>query len=524
MSSGILTLLGGIGLFLFGMQTMTGALRELGGSRVRTALARFTRTPFSGAVAGTLTTAAIQSSSATTVTVVGFVGAGLLTFPQAVGVIFGANIGTTITGWMVMLLGFKLKIGLAALPLLFAGSLLNILARGNWARIGLVVTGFAVIFLGLDLMQSGMAGFEGRITPADFPPDTLLGRFELLLLGAALTAITQSSSAGVASALVLLGSGAIGFVQAAALVIGMDIGTTVTALLATVGGSRAMRQTGMAHVAYNVVTGAVAFVLLGLVALPVRDGLAGGDNQAGLVAFHTLFNLVGVILMLPLARPFAALVERLVPERPAPLTEALDRRLLADPGAAIDAARSASSAISETLFAALTEVLRPGGQAVALGPAAEKTGPALEALREYLAQIVVPADQAAPLRRYSALLHQVDHLQRLRHRCAQPERLAPLMADPALRRPAFLLGAILARRRAGGNGTLTTRLGRLHRQIDARMTRQRRQVMARGTTGQADTARIFAATDAMRWLRRVASHVESIAVYDAQAAQENPAA
>jgi phosphate:Na+ symporter len=520
MTGNILTVLGGVGLFLFGMQVMTEALREIAGPGMRRLLARFTTTPLTGAITGMLTTAAIQSSSATTVTVVGFVGAGLMSFPQAVGVIFGANIGTTITGWMVMLLGFKLKIGLAALPLVFAGSLTQILTRGNPARAGRVLAGFGLIFIGLEMMQGGMAGFEGRITPASFPPDTIFGRFEMVLIGAAVTAVTQSSSAGVASTLVLLAAGSIGFSQAAALVIGMDIGTTVTAVLASVGGSRAMRQTGLAHVVYNLVTATVAFVLLGLVAGPLRNAL--GDAEAGLVAFHTLFNLAGVLLMLPLAHPFARAIEALVPEHPAPLFEALDRRLLADPGAAIDAAGSSAHAIANRLFAALGTALQPGGSLLPLHEAVEEAEPALQALRDYLARMTVPADHAQAHRRYSALLHEWDHLHRLRHRCRQTERLAPLFAHPLLRRPAILLGAVLRRRAGGEDSADDARLERLRQRIAARVTLLRRQALARGGAGPGETAGLFAATDAMRWLDRTAAHVRSIVYYEGLAAQEAP--
>ena len=524
MGGDILTVLGGIGLFLFAMQVMTEALRDLAGPRARTALARFTTTPLSGAVAGTLTTAAIQSSSATTVTVVGFVGAGLLSFPQAVGVIFGANVGTTITGWMVMLLGFKLKIGLAALPLVFAGSLLRILGRGLAARAGAALAGFALLFVGLDMMQAGLAGFGGLLTPARFPPDTLLGRFELMLIGAALTAVTQSSSAGVTSALVLLGAGAISFVQATALVIGMDIGTTVTALLASFGGSRPMRQTGLAHVVYNIVTGAVAFFLLGLVARPIRDGLMGGDNQAGLVAFHTLYNLAGLVIMLPLAGPFARAIERLVPERPAPLSEALDRRLLADPAAALDAALATFRAISGRLFGALGAALAPGDGTVALRVVAAETQPAIAALQDYLARIEVPAGQTGTLNRYSALLHGYDHLHRLRHRCGQTERIAPLLQDRLLRRPALVFGAMLRRQATGALAGGEIRLGRLRRRIGQRMEGLRHRALARGGGSPAETARLFARTDAMRWLDRTAAHAQSLAHYADLAAQQHPEA
>lgn len=522
MSHEVLTALGGIGLFLYGMATMTDALRQVAGARIRALLARFTRTPLAGAVTGTLATAAVQSSSATTVTVVGLVGAGLLAFPQAVGVILGANVGTTLTGWIVVLLGIKLKLGLLVLPVLFAGSLLRIAARGSPARLGLVMVGFSLIFLGLDMLQAGLAGFEGRITPQMLPPDSFAGRLLIILIGAAITAVTQSSSAGVAATLVLLDGGAISFAQGAALVIGMDIGTTVTAVLAAVGGSRAMRQTGLAHVFYNVITGAVAFLMLGLVAPLVRDGLAGGDNDFGLVLFHTLFNVIGVVLMLPLTTPFARLIERLVPEHPAPLSEALDRRLLTDPGAALDAAHSTAQAIALALCRGLGEALRPGGRIEAPRHTAERTAPALTALQEYLARIPVPEDQRELLERYGALLHQVDHLNRLQHRTMQTDRLLPLMTHPLLRRPASLLGGILRLAAADGRMPAEPRLSRLASVAAARTQRLRQAALASRPGVPAD--QLFALTDSVRWLERTLTHLVRINHYLAVAADGSPAA
>lgn len=523
MTADILTVLGAIGLFLIGMQTMTEALRQLAGRQTRTVLARFTRTPLMGALSGMLTTAAIQSSSATTVTVVGFVGAGLIGFPQAVGVIFGANLGTTITGWMVVLFGFKLKLGLAALPVLLAGALLQARTRGTAARVGAVLVGFGLLFLGLEMMTQGLSGFSGFLTPATLPPDTWPGRTLLVVMGIAATLVTQSSSAGVATTLALLGTGSIGFTQAAALVIGMDIGTTGSALLASVGGSRAMRQTGVAHVVYNLVTGAVAFLLLGFAQSVVRDGLAGGDNQTGLVAFHTLFNLVGGVLTLPLARPFARMIEWLVPDRPGPLTEALDRRLLASPDTAIDAAGISTRAIMRALAAGLAEALRPGGRTGALERAVAETAAALDVLQAWLARIVVPEDQAAALRRYSALLHAYDHLHRLHHRCTQTGRLPLLLADPRLRRPALLLGGLLRRAAETGVDPSEVRMAALAANISARMHRLRAAVMAVGAARPESAEQIFALADSMRWLDRTVAHLRSINHYQAIARQMVPA-
>ncbi|HCS24283.1 MAG TPA: Na/Pi cotransporter family protein, partial [Rhodospirillaceae bacterium] len=152
MDPGLLSVLGGIGLFLIGMKIMTEALRDAAGPGLRHVLTRFTTTPLRGALTGLGATAVIQSSTATTVMTVGFVGAGVMTFPQALGVLYGANIGTTVTGWIVAFLGLKLKIGVLAQPVLFAAALIMVLGRGRAVRVARGVAGMAMLFLGLDLM------------------------------------------------------------------------------------------------------------------------------------------------------------------------------------------------------------------------------------------------------------------------------------------------------------------------------------------------------------------------------------
>ena len=240
-----LSALGGVGLFLIGMLLLTDGLKALAGGRMRDLLAGFTSTPLSGVATGAVTTAVIQSSSATTVAAVGFVASGLLTFPQAIGIIFGANIGTTATGWLVAILGFKLDLGQVALPFVFLAAFLRIAFRGRVALAGQALAGFCLIFVGIEYMKDGLDAFEGIVTPTDFPSDTTLGRLELVAIGALITVVTQSSSAGVAAALAALGAGAINFPQAATLVIGMNVGTTFTAVLATVGGGTMARCTGI---------------------------------------------------------------------------------------------------------------------------------------------------------------------------------------------------------------------------------------------------------------------------------------
>ena len=521
MNADILTILGGVGLFLFGMHSMTGALQQIASRHVRQVLGHFTTSPLTGIATGAVTTAVIQSSSATMITVIGFVGAGLMSFTQSLGVIFGANIGTTMTGWMVLLLGFKLKLGLIAYALLFFSSLLTILARETWARAGLALAGFSLIFIGIEVMQTGMAAFQGVLTPDILPADTWSGRLWLLGLGMLITAVTQSSSAGVAAALVLLSNGSISFMQAAAMVIGMNIGTTVTALLATLGGSAAMRRTGIAHLIYNVGTGIVAYLLLSPVGHALEATLGTRDPQTALVAFHTLFNVIGVALFVPVIRPFARFLEWLVPARVEVLAEALDRHLLSDPAAAMDAARTASGRIMKTLFRGLCERLTPGGNRRLLQEVMPDIRVALEELDDFLARISVPDKQTGPRERLAALLHQADHLNRLRHRAEQSARINTILKDPLLQRPARILARLLGMAsQQGSTPEIAARLARLEQLISRRVRRYRKQTLLHGAQAPVTPGSLFARTDAMRWLQRTTHHVERAVHYGNVAAQE----
>ncbi|MEQ9617203.1 MAG: Na/Pi symporter, partial [Phycisphaerales bacterium] len=247
----ILETMGGLGLFLLGMMLLTDGLKQLAGQAMKKLLARFVRGPFSGLTTGALFTALIQSSSATTLTTIGFVSAGLITFQQAVGVVFGANIGTTSTGWIVSLLGLKISLGAVSPPLILLGVLLRLFSRDRFAALGGALAGFALIFFGIGVMQTGMEDLAARIDPASIPGDGLTGRFLLVLIGVVMTVVMQSSSAAVAATLIAVDSGAIGFEQAAALVVGQNIGTTVTAAIASIGASTPAKRTALAHIAFN---------------------------------------------------------------------------------------------------------------------------------------------------------------------------------------------------------------------------------------------------------------------------------
>ena len=523
MVDSVLLLLGGIGLYLFGMQVMTDALRQLASRSIRNLLARFTRSPLSGAMIGAGVTALIQSSSATMLTTIGFVGAGLITFPQAIGIIYGANIGTTVTGWMVMALGLKLHLGTLALPLMLSGALVRALGRARLARVGLLILGFSLLFLGLDYMQRGTEGIDMMPLFRQMPADTWLGRGVLVLTGAVFTVVVQASSAGVAMALVLLGAGTLSLPQAAALVIGMDIGSTVKSLLATIGGSRDMRRTAVAHVAYNVVTGLAAFLLLGVVtAALVR---LTGDPLSALVSFHTLLNVIGVMLLLPFTGPFARLVERLVPDDGALASLRLDRALLSDADAALDAARGASDTVAAALFAALGARLGPTHDAERLVALAPRLEAATAQIEDFLTGIEIEGGKPGPLRRHAALLHQFDHISRLAARADQQSRIALVLENPRLARPALVLGAVLRQAAKDmADPTVHGRLNRLAELVARRAARLRHTVMLRDRVGPVSGPGVFDLTDAMRWLERATRHAERIVHYGIRAAEPDPAA
>ena len=419
---------GGLGLFLLGMVIMTDGLRTVAGDALRHFLMKFTRTPLSGAATGAITTALLQSSSATTVAAVGFVGAGLLSFPAALGIIFGANIGTTITGWLVALLGFKLKIGTLMLPVILAGTLLRLFSTGRRAAIGLGLAGFGLIFIGIDFMQSGMSGFDNLISPDYLPGDTLGGRLLLVLLGILATVITQSSSAGVATTLTLLYGGMVSFHQAAALVIGMDVGTTFTALLATVGGTTGARRTGLSHVIYNFITAILALLLIDIY-VAAWESLAAGmlvqQGEIALVAFHTLFNILGVILILPFTGLFARLMTRVVPDRQPAWAQGLEPALLEQPALALDAAHAVIRDLFGMMITHVHQILQrtPGSADLA------QLQQVLDETEMYLDRIHLDSGQKADHDRLLSLLHALDHLQRLHERCEEDEDRAMLAGE-----------------------------------------------------------------------------------------------
>ena len=498
------------------MIILTDSLQDLAGDAIRKALMRFTKSPLSGAVTGATGTAILQSSSATTVAAVGFVGAGLLTFPEALGIIFGANIGTTITGWMVAVLGFKFQLGTFVLPLIFVGAILRLFAKGRLAAIGLAIAGFGLIFVAITLMQQGMSGMEGVITPEKLPPDSFIGRLELVALGILATVITQSSSAGIAAAITLLYAGSINFPQAAALVIGMNVGTTVTAAMATIGGSVAVKRTGYSHVIYNLFTAVGALILITPFAFAWESLQPGGlraNGEIALVAFHTLFNTLGVIAVLPLTSKFEYLMIRLVPAKGPGYTNGLETGLLEQPTLALSAVQNSINNESLALLFHLNAILGAFSEEKRVGLSELQS--ALDETRAYIDKINLQSGVGADWERLIALIHTLDHLQRLHERCEEEEdRAVTARETPELIDQRDLLiecvnAVLTAIEQANWNEAVKVS-GETSEVIHDKVRPYRLKITEKIASGEMSVIEGTECLEAIRWLRRVSKHIARI--------------
>lgn len=504
-------LLGGIGLFLLGMILMTDGLKAAAGDHLRRALERLTGGATRAMFSGMAITALIQSSSATIITTIGFVSAGLLTFTQAVGLIFGANLGTTSTGWIVAGLGLKVSVSAVALPLVGVGALARFLLRGRAASLGLALAGFALIFVGIDLLQEGMGSLSGRIDPSRFPGASLLGRAGLVAVGAVMTVLLQSSSAAVATTLAAVNSGTIDLAQATALVIGQNLGTAVTATLATVGASVPAKRTAVAHILFNVVAGVVAFGLAPAFLHLVEDvrTLPGADDPAvALAAFHTLFNLVGVLMLLPVAGRFARVVTRMVPDRGSSLTRNLDPSVAHVPAVGVEVARRAVLGIAAEEMRIAAAVMRrvEGGPPA---PPLDAVSRGLQETRDFLRGVRTSADVAGEHHRHLAVLHALDHLDRLDEALREPPargRLSGELEPALLHTIEFTLEETHRWLLKDGPAPLE-QVGGLSSDM-ARYRRSRRVcTLDLAASGGMEPTEALERLDALRWVDRVLYHV-----------------
>ncbi len=361
----VLTMIGGLSLFLFGMSVMGQALERRAGEKLRTLLGRLTTNKAAGLLTGLVITAVIQSSSASTVMVVGFVNSGLMTLKQAINVIMGANIGTTVTAWLLSLAG--IDSGNVFVNLLKPASFTPVLAligiifymfckddRKN--DTGMILLGFATLMFGMDTMSGAVSGLR------DIPEfQNLFVMFQNpvlgVLAGAVLTAIIQSSSASVGILQALAVTGQVSYGAAIPIIMGQNIGTCVTAVLSAAGANKNAKRAALVHLSFNVIGTTVWLTVYWLVKLTAAPAFLNESVSLFSIAVaHSVFNVLCTVLMLPMSGFLEKLVNRLVPDTREPETlSELDERLLNTPSIALERCREVAADMAETSFNALKD-------------------------------------------------------------------------------------------------------------------------------------------------------------------------
>jgi phosphate:Na+ symporter len=317
----VLNILGALGVFLFGMKVMSEGIQKTAGNRLRNILSYMTQNRVAGVFTGFLTTCLVQSSSATTVMVISFVNAGLLTLTQSIGIIMGANIGTTITGWLIAILGFKFKISSIALPAIGIGLPFIFSKVTKRKNLGEIFVGFGLLFLGLKFLKNSVPDIKNNPEVLQFLSSYtdlgILSIFIFIIVGVFLTIIVQSSSAAMTITITMAFKGWIDFPTAAALVLGENIGTTITAYLASLGANYHAKRTARAHMIFNVF-GVVWMLIAFKFFIPFIDYIIPGDPSnpenipIHLSMFHTLFNILNVLLLIWFVPHIGRIVKKMI--------------------------------------------------------------------------------------------------------------------------------------------------------------------------------------------------------------------
>ncbi len=354
----ILQLLGGLGMFLFGMRVMSTGLQKVAGQKLRGLLASFTKNRFAGITSGFMMTCCVQSSSATTVMIVSFANAGLLDLTQAIGPVMGANIGTTITGWLVAALGFKVKISAFALPVIGIGFPLTMLKSAQAKNWGETAMGFGFLFLGLSFLKSSVPAIDSDGGAEleflkEWATHGYLSVILFVMVGTVMTVVIQSSSATMAITLMLTFQGWITLDVAAAMVLGENIGTTITAYIASLGANRMAKRVARSHFMFNMIGVLWMLPILGWVIETIQE-LVPAETPIQLATFHTTFNIINTGILVWFVPQIRKAVEWMIPyldhEKEASHIRYFDAGLLQTPEFAVIEVRRALKSMVNVVY------------------------------------------------------------------------------------------------------------------------------------------------------------------------------
>ena len=515
----LVQLCGGIGLFLIGMTMMTDSLKDMAGETLRIWLSKFTGSPIKAVLSGIGLTLIVQSSTATTLATIGFVSAGILTFAQAIGVIIGANIGTTSTGWMVAFLGVKFSITSFALPLLGLGAMLKLFSQGRVALFGMTLAGFSLIFLGIDMLQVAMSGFAERVDLSVFSSRSLIAQLSLVLVGIIMTILLQSSSAAITATLAALASGAIDLQQALGLVIGQNIGTVATAIIAAIGSTANAKRTVAVHVIFNIISAIFAFIILKPLFLELTQNqrlMATWDNVVIVAAFHTAFSISGTLIILPFIRQFEKLIMKIIPDQTQSVLCYLDQASLSVPALAIHAA-------SKVIYHSLYDVLVMLKLAIQEGRLPSKVrllqlDEVLIQVQRYLEEMSI-SENEADQQRLMAMLRLMVYLRVLRSDLENITLAKEIRTQPAIYQVGLDFVQILDEHLKEMDDfdvhkhvlSLNTELSNLKKWTEDQRAENREKVLQYIAVNQLNAATGLELLAAQRWLDRVIAHAQRLA-------------
>ncbi|MGQ9843146.1 MAG: Na/Pi cotransporter family protein [Spirochaetota bacterium] len=422
--SDIITAIGGIGILLLGIILMSESIQKLAGPRFRKALTNLTGGKLKALCTGILVTTIIQASSATAIATIGFVSAGLITMSQALAIIFGANVGTTATAWIVAIFGIQYSIGNFSLIFVACGVIFKILYTDNRSDIGSLLAGFGLLFFGITLMRQGMSYLPQTIDLSYISGFSIIDRFILFGIGCILTILMQSSSAAVVIALVALNSGTINLFQAQAMLIGMNAGKSVPILFAAIGATPDTKRIIISDILFNIVTATILFGLLPFLS-PflnfVFKNYGAIVPEIQLAVFHTLFNVIGVLLFFPFITPLIRILKTLFANTTLHLTQHLDEAIAKAPPIAVETARRTVIDIALFIIHILKEMLQKNENNV--GRNLKIATQALEETKYFLSKVITDPHQKQLYSEHISVLHAIDHLNSIIDACGESQTI-----------------------------------------------------------------------------------------------------
>lgn len=506
----MLTIFGGIGLFLLGMTMLTNGLKEMAGEALKRWLNTFTKGTVTAIISGALMTILVQSSTATTLLTIGFVSAGLLTFLQSIGVIIGANIGSTSTGWIISLIGFKISLQTMSLPIIGVGVFMSLIAPNDLKKFGGVLAGFGLLFLGIDMLQQGMGSAQDLISFESIPADSILSILLLIVIGVVMTVIMQASSAAMAATLTALYAGAIDFNQAAYLVIGQNIGTTATALFAAIGASVSAKRTAMTHFLFNAITAVIVtigFSYFIQLTKWITEMVAGQFDQTLAIAiFHTMFSVFGMILFLPFIKLFANFLMKIVPERENKLTCNLDDNLLDVPSVALDVIYKTLYDIMIQLTLAMKMLINVKKVTVEYDKKMLEIEEAIDKTSGFLSRLQSTSNKEQ--NKHICILHTLDHLRRLLKVLREQQKIEAIhLQDKRIMQWHDTLNEIS---QALDDEEKLSKISTLLERTSQEMAKERRvkriEYFERSVTSEAELEVVVSNVEALLWIDRLIHH------------------